>query len=89
MKRKNGISIYPNDESIENIKEYLKLAGQLNYQYVFNSLHMPEFSIEQMLNFLKEVSMIVHDLPSIMSMYLPLYLAWISLGDQSMKVYLP
>lgn len=50
------LAIYPhdiNDNYINNIKNTLKLANKYNYQEIFTTIHLPEYSFENQIRCLK------------------------------------
>lgn len=59
--KKLGISLYPTDLSMDEIKDYIEKAAKLGYEIIFTSLHIPEFSLDQQVDFLCETSKIAHD----------------------------
>ena len=61
MERKHGISIYPDKTSIEKQLDYIEKAGAYGYKYVFATMHMPELSMEDQINFIGEISRKIHD----------------------------
>lgn len=56
-----GVSVYPDLRSIEEIKEYLRLAAKYGCKRVFSSMFSVEGSKEEVLNYFKELIDAAHE----------------------------
>ena len=55
-----GVSLYPEQETKEEIESYLKLASQNGFTKVFTSLFSIDGTNEEIFNFFKELTDIAH-----------------------------
>lgn len=55
-----GISLYPEQESLEQIEEYLKLAGSYGFSKVFTSMFSIEGSNEEIISYFKGLCDVAH-----------------------------
>ena len=55
-----GVSLYPEQETIQQIEEYLKLANSYGFTKVFTSLFTVEGSKEEIIAYFKDLSAIAH-----------------------------
>lgn len=63
MQPVNGISIYPNLLPLEETIQYIQQAGQHHFEYVFSSLHIPEWSLDEQLDFVSQIVDVIHSYP--------------------------
>lgn len=56
-----GISLYPEQEDINDIKEYIKLAARYGFSKIFTSMFSIEGTIEQIVDYFKNLCKIAHD----------------------------
>lgn len=56
-----GISLYPEQETIEEIKAYVKLASQYGFKRIFTSLFSVEGSKEEVIAYFKQLCDIAHE----------------------------
>lgn len=61
MDRKHGISLYPDKRSMTQQINYIQKARKLGYKYVFATMHQPELSMSEQLEFISEIASMVHD----------------------------
>ena len=57
---KLGVSLYPEQESLEQIEDYLKLASSYGFSKVFTSLFSVEGSNEEIISYFKGLTSIAH-----------------------------
>lgn len=55
-----GVSVYPDIESIEDIRDYLELASKFGCEYVFSSMFSVEGTKEEVLAYFKDFIEIAH-----------------------------
>lgn len=65
---KLGLSVYPEQESKEQIEAYLKMGAKYGFDYLFTSIFSVDETKEEIIQYFQGLTKIAHDLGAILWM---------------------